>query len=405
MDSELCQNIVALHKERVMPTYSADLLLVKGRGPYVWDCEGARYVDFTCGISVCNLGHCHPAVSAAIKKQCSQLVHVSNLFINDKQPLLADRLAKLSFDAKAFFSNSGAEANEGMIKFARKWGSGKGRFEVVCMEDSFHGRTLATLAATGRSKYRAGFAPDTQGFKHVPFNNLDALAAAIDDKTAAVLLEPVQGEGGVLKADPAYLKGARELCDARGVLLMFDEVQCGMGRTGKMFAYQNYPGIEPDVMSLAKALANGYPIGAFLARRSLGDVLTPGTHASTFGGTPLACAAALATLDVFEKENLLDNCLVQGAVAMEMLSKLARKRPVIQQVRGLGLMIGIVLDRDSKPLIPIARKEGLLIVAAGENVVRFYPPINVKRAEIAKAVRLLDRALVKFVEPGGGQSI
>jgi acetylornithine/succinyldiaminopimelate/putrescine aminotransferase len=268
------------------------------------------------------------------------------------------------------------------------------------MADSFHGRTLATIAATGRGKYRVGFAPDTSGFKHVPFNDLAAVAAAIDDKTAAVLLEPVQGEGGVIPADPAFLRGVRELCDAKGVLLMFDEVQCGMGRTGKMFGYQHYAGVEPDLMSLAKALGNGYPISAILARRSLGDVLTAGTHASTFGGTPLACAAALATLDAFEAENVLENCRLQGAAAMEMIGALAKKRPVIRQVRGLGLMIGVVLDCESKGLIPIARKEGLLLVGAGENVVRFYPPLTIKTPELVKAVRMLDRAVAKFMHEG-----
>jgi predicted acetylornithine/succinylornithine family transaminase len=365
-------------------------VLSKGQGAYVWSAEGRRYLDFAAGISVCNLGHCHPAVSTAIKAQVDRLVHVSNLYINELQPLLAEKLSRQGFDGVTFFCNSGAEANEGMIKLARKWGSEQGKFEIITMTDSFHGRTLATLAATGRSKYRKGFAPDMPGFVQVPFNDITALEQAITDKTVAVMLEPVQGEGGIIPATKEYLKSVRELCTAKNILLMFDEVQCGVGRTGTFFAFQRY-GVEPDVLSMAKALGNGYPIGAFMAKREYARVLVPGTHASTFGGTPLACAAAIAVLDTFEDEKILENCKKQGEYLMTALNRMAAKYKCIQAVRGSGLMIGIVMNCDVAAMIGKMLENGLIILSAGENVLRLLPPLTVGETEINQALEIMER--------------
>lgn len=381
---------VERYQQYVMQTYSPKIVLSKGQGAYVWSAEGRRYLDFAAGISVCNLGHCHPAVSAAIKAQVDRLVHVSNLYINELQPLLAEKLSRQGFDGVTFFCNSGAEANEGMIKLARKWGSEQGKFEIITMTDSFHGRTLATLAATGRSKYRKGFAPDMPGFVQVPFNDITALEQAITDKTVAVMLEPVQGEGGIIPATKEYLKAVRELCTAKNILLMFDEVQCGVGRTGTFFAFQQY-GVTPDVLSMAKALGNGYPIGAFMAKREYAKVLVPGTHASTFGGTPLACAAAIAVLDTFEDEKILENCNKQGEYLMNALNRMAAKYKCIQAVRGSGLMIGIVMNCDVAAMIGKMLENGLIILSAGENVLRLLPPLTVGETEINQALEIMER--------------
>ncbi len=389
------QNILEAQQKYVMPTYAPNLMLVKGKGSYVWDNNNNKYLDFTCGISVCNLGHCHPAVSRAIKEQCDRLVHVSNLFINELQPILAKKIVEHAFDGSVFFSNSGAEANEGMIKFARKWGNPKGKHEIITMKDSFHGRTLATLAATGRDKYRKGFEPDVEGFRHVPFNDIDAIRKAVDEsngKTAAILIEPIQGEGGIIPGQYEYMRELRDYCTKNEILLLFDEVQSGIGRSGKFFAFQHYD-IVPDVMSMAKALGNGYPIGAFIAKKSLGNVLTPGTHASTFGGTPLACAAAIAVIDTFDNENIMTNIKKMSEKSLELLAELSKKHPMIQQVRGKGLMLGIVFDREAKEASELAQENGLLIITAGENVLRFYPPLNVKENELIEAVNILDKVL------------
>jgi acetylornithine/N-succinyldiaminopimelate aminotransferase len=381
-----------LYGKYVMPTYAPKLLLTSGMGAMVCDSAGNEYLDFGSGISVCNLGHCHPRVTAAICEQAGRLVHVSNLYMNEQQPRLAQKLIEQGFDGVAFFSNSGAEANEGMIKFARKWGSDKGRHEIIVMDDSFHGRTLATLAATGRAKYRKDFGPDMPGFKHVPFNDLNALKNAIGETTAAVMLEPVQGEGGVMPADADYLSAVRELCDEAGILLLFDEVQCGMGRTGTFYAWQGY-GVQPDALSLAKALGNGYPIGAFLVKNDLANTLTVGTHASTFGGTPLACAAACAVIDTYVEEDVLANCQAMSAYLFRKLEELKNKFTCVQKVRGRGLMVGIVLDCDAGDLIPLMLEQGVIALTAGENVLRLLPPLNVTVDEINTAVAAIEAAL------------
>ena len=397
METGKYQSVLEKFKKYVMPTYAPKLLIEKGRGTWVWDSEDRRYLDFAVGISVSNLGHCHPAVTAAIRKQAEKLVHVSNLYLTENQPLLAEKLIKHCFDGVVFFANSGAESNEGMIKFARKWGCDKGRFEIISMEDSFHGRTLATLSATGRSKYRKGFAPDMPGFKQVPFNDVEALKAAIDDKTAAVMLEPVQGEGGIIPSCPEYLKEVRKICDEKGILLLFDEVQCGMGRTGKFFAFQSY-GVEPDAVSMAKALGNGFPIGAFIVKRKWADTLVAGTHASTFGGTPLACAAASAVIDVIDSENLLENCARMGEYLMAGLEKLAAKYDFIVKVRGRGLMLGVVCDRPAGELLPLLQANGMIALTAGENVLRLMPPLNITKEEADEALRIMDKTFSEFSE-------
>lgn len=383
------QDLVDLHNDHVLPTYfPAQLRLVRGALAWVWDSAGNRYLDFTSGISVCNLGHCHPRVTAAIQRQAAKLVHVSNLFLNEHQPRLAALIAKHSFGGKVFFGNSGAEANEGMIKFARYWGHDKGRHEIICMEESFHGRTLATLAATGRAKYRKGFQPDVQGFVHVPFNDADAAKAAISEKTAAVLLEPIQGEGGVMPAEPAYLKAVRDICDEAGILLLFDEVQCGMGRSGPCFAYQ-LSGVEPDAMAMAKALANGFPIGAFEVQQRHAAVLPAGSHASTFGGSPLACAAGIAVFETIEQENVLENAQRMAAQLWQGLAQLKEQYGFISEIRGAGLMIGIVVDRPVKDFVTMAREKGLLMLSAGENVIRLLPPLTIDPSEVEQALKIL----------------
>ena len=396
--SELYEKTVGRIRECVMPTYAPQQLFVRGEGCRLWDSDGVEYLDFTSGIAVCNLGHCHPRVTAALAGQARTLVHVSNIYMNPVAPALAEKLvAESGMDAKVFFCNSGAEANEGMIKIARKYGNLSGRNEIISMENSFHGRTLATLAATGRKKYRQGFEPDVPGFSQVPFNDIEALEKAVTGKTCAIMLEMVQGEGGVIPADVEYLKKVRELCDKHDLLMLCDEVQCGMGRLGTRFAFQSF-GVEPDVISMAKGIANGVPMGAFMAKKKYADLLTAGTHGTTFGGTALAAAAALAVQEAFDKENVLQNCTEMGAYMMEQLALIGKKYPCVKGVRGRGLMIGLALDTEAGPLQKLIKKRNLLVLTAGESVVRFVPPLNVKKCDIDKALAIVDEALAEFVQ-------
>lgn len=388
----LYEATVERYRKYVMPTYAPKILFVRGEGARLWDADGREYLDFATGISVCNLGHCHPGVTAAIQKQAATLVHVSNLYMNEVMPRLAEKLISNCFDGVVFFANSGAEANEGMFKFARKIGNANGRNEIISMDNSFHGRTLATLAATGRAKYRKGFEPDMPGFKQVPFNDIEALRNAITEKTCAVVLEPVQGEGGILPADPEYLKQVRALCDEKGILLLFDEVQCGMGRIGTRFAWQSF-GVEPDAFSMAKAIANGLPMGAFIVKRKYAETLTPGTHASTFGGTALVSAAALAVQEAFDRENVLENCRVQGEYLRTRLAEIGRKYSFVKGVRGMGLMIGIVLDREAATLAGLCLKQNLVVLTAGETVLRLLPRLNLTRAEADEGIARISAAL------------
>ena len=397
MENKLFTQTVDRYKRYILPTYAPQTMFVRGEGVYLFDADGRRYLDFASGISVCNLGHCHPAVTAAIQKQAAELVHISNLYYNPVTPKLAEKLIGKCFDGAVFFANSGAEANEGLIKLARKYGNRTGRNEIISMENSFHGRTLATLAATGRAKYRKGFEPDTPGFKQVPFNDFDALAAAVTDKTCGILLEIVQGEGGILPADGEYLRKVRALCDEKDILMLCDEVQCGMGRTGTLFAWQGV-GVEPDAFSMAKALANGLPMGGFIVKRKFTDVLTPGTHASTFGGTPLASAAALAVQQVFEEENVLENCRTQGAYMIARLREITARYGFVKTVRGRGLMIGVVLDHPAAALSKLLMEKNLVTLTAGETVLRLLPPLILTRQEADEGLAIIESGLAEYAE-------
>lgn len=391
------EDLLALYDRYVMPTYTRSLVFTRGRGARLWDAEGREYLDALSGIAVTGVGHCHPKVARAIAAQARTLVHVSNLYYTEPQARLAEALATRSLNGKCFFCNSGAEANEALIKLARLYGHTRGRYEVVTMRNSFHGRTLATLTATGQTKVQKGFEPLPEGFVYADFNQLDSVRAALTDRTAAVLLEVVQGEGGILPGRPEFLKGVQALCRERDILLLCDEVQTGMGRTGRWFGYQHY-GLEPDAFSLAKGLGNGYPIGAIVTGPKLADVFQPGHHASTFGGTPLACAAALATIEAIEEEGLVDHAARMGALFLEKLQRLARKHAFIREVRGLGLMIGMALDRPAKPLELLLRKHGLIALATAETVLRFLPPLNITSGQVQRAARIVAAACREWAE-------
>jgi predicted acetylornithine/succinylornithine family transaminase len=400
------EDISKLQHEYLISTYAPEIALVEGAGTLVWDAEGNEYLDFVSGIAVTNIGHCHPRMVRAVQDQVETLVHVSNLYYNEKQPQLARALAGHSGlpGAKCFFCNSGAEANEGLIKLARLWGNEKGRYEIVTMRQSFHGRTLATLTATGQDKVQKGFGPLPEGFVYANFNDLLSVEDAITTKTAAVLVEALQGEGGVIPADQEFLSGLRKLCDEKNILLLCDEVQCGMGRTGKWFGFQNY-GVRPDAFSLAKGLGNGLPIGAIVAGEELADIFQPGHHATTFGGTPLACSAALAVIEVIEEEGLLANSMMLGAHFVEGLCEIAeRHKQWIAQVRGLGLLLGLVLDVPALPLQKKLQEKGLLTLATAGNVLRLIPPLNVSQADIDQALVLIGDACTELHDEMAAQS-
>ena len=388
-------DIAEMQKTYLIPTYAPQLALVKGSGTKVWDAEGNEYLDFLAGIAVLNVGHCHPNVVKAIQDQAATLMHVSNLYYNEKQPQLAKALAEKAGGGKCFFCNSGAEANEGLIKLARLYGSEQKKFEIITMKNSFHGRTLATLTATGQEKVQKGFAPLPEGFVYAEFNNLDSVQAAVTEKTAAVLVEAVQGEGGIIPADPAFISGLRALCDEKGILLMFDEVQAGIGRTGKWFGFQNYD-VQPDAFSLAKGLGNGFPIGAVVAAPKVADTFQPGHHATTFGGTPLACAAALAVLETIEQENLLENATAMGELLLNKLQAIAEQYDWIECARGCGLMVGLVLNDSALPLQKKLQEKGLLTLATAVRVLRMLPPLTVTAEEIEKAAALIAEACAEL---------
>ena len=396
MESTMNTNeIAAMQKQYLIPTYAPQLALVKGAGTHVRDAEGNEYLDFLAGIAVLNVGHCHPNVVKAVQQQAATLMHVSNLYYNEKQPQLAKALSEKAGGGKCFFCNSGAEANEGLIKLARLWGSDDGKYEVITMKNSFHGRTLATLTATGQEKVQKGFAPLPAGFVHAEFNNLESVRAAVTEKTAAILVEAVQGEGGIVPADPGFITGLRDLCDEKNLLLMFDEVQAGMGRTGKWFGFQNY-GVRPDAFSLAKALGNGFPIGAVVATAELADTFHPGHHATTFGGTPLACAAALAVLETIEQENLLENAKTMGDLLLNRLKETAEQYDWIECARGTGLMVGLVLKDSALPLQKKLQDKGLLCLATAVRVLRMLPPLTVTAEEVEQAADLIAEACAEL---------
>ena len=388
--------IKALADDNIMQTYKRfPVVLVKGQGQKVWDINGKEYLDFVAGIAVCNLGHSHPGVIAALNEQLEKLTHVSNLYYTEPQAQLAKLLVDNSFADRVFFCNSGAEANEAAIKLARKYAHenlGDDKFELITMKDSFHGRTMATITATGQEKFQFGFTPLLEGFTYAPFNDLNALENAITEKTCGVMVEPIQGEGGVNIPDAQYLKGVRAICDKHRMLLIVDEVQTGVGRTGKLFACE-HAGIEPDIMTLAKALGNGFPVGAMLAKDKIAQSFTPGNHASTFGGNPLAMSAALATLRIMLKENILDNCRKVGDYFLAQLKKLKEKHIVIKEVRGKGLMLAAALDVEVAEIVQKCMQKGLLINSAGGKTLRFVPPLIITNKDVDQAIGILSEAL------------
>jgi len=375
----------------IMNTYARfPLTLVRGEGSRVWDDQGNVYLDFIAGIAVNTLGHAHPAMMQALADQAADMLHCSNLFHIPKQQLLADKLACLSGLDATFFCNSGAEANEAAIKLARKYfhDQGSARRTVISATDSFHGRLLSTLTATGQDKVKVGFDPLPAGFVHVPLNDIEALQQTVNAQTAAILLEPLQAEGGVNIAESAYLQAVRKLCDEQGILLMLDEVQTGVGRCGTMFAFEQAD-IKPDILTLAKGLGGGVPIGAMLATASVAAAFGPGTHGSTFGGNPLSCTAALTVLAEIESADLLTNVQQRSAQLRSGLLALASRFPIIKQVRGQGLLLGVELHGEATGLVAAARDKGLLILMAGPNVLRFLPALNISAAEIDEALAIL----------------
>jgi acetylornithine aminotransferase len=375
----------------------APVTLVKGDGCRVWDENGKEYLDFIGGIAVCSLGHSSPVVSKALCEQSKRLVHVSNLFYTQPQTELAQILVENSFADRVFFCNSGAEANEAAIKLARHYSKerlGPESHGIITMENSFHGRTMATLSATGQEKIRKGFDPLLEGFRFVPFNDLGDLKSAVDGSVCAVMLEPIQGEGGVVLPDPDYLKGVREICTEHGILLILDEVQVGMGRTGRLFAHQHF-GITPDIMTLAKALGNGLPIGAMLAREELTDSFGPGTHATTFGGTPLITAGALAVVKSLLNDGWIENAGEMGDYLKDKLAALQKNHSIIKDVRGLGLIVGLQLDREVADIAKTCMERGFLINCVQERVLRFVPPLIIGKEEIDRLVDCLGEVLAE----------
>jgi len=391
------REVMELYQQYVMPTYTQlPICLIKGEGSFVWDLDGKKYLDFFPGWAVSGLGHRPKLVVRAIINQSKKLFHVSNNYMSMQQPLLAKAIIENSFYGKVFFANSGAEANEAAIKLARKYGEGK-RYEIITMNKSFHGRTIATIAATGQDKVKKGFYPLPEGFKSVPFNNLSALNEAITDKTIAIMLELIQGEGGINIADASYIHALRKLCNEKNILLIFDEVQTGMGRTGKMFAFKHY-GIEPDVMTLAKSLGGGVPIGCMVASAEIANVLDAGSHASTFGGSPLICAASLAVFETIEKDKLLDNCNNMGTYLMDRLNILKDKFDIITEVRGKGLMIGVELSINGTDIVNECLKRGLLINCTQQNILRMLPPLSIKKSHVNKAVSILTKSIKEVLK-------
>jgi acetylornithine/N-succinyldiaminopimelate aminotransferase len=390
------EEIMELYDRYVIGNYARNpIAIVRGSGSRVWDAEGREYLDFFPGWGVSAIGHCHPKVVSAIKEQCEKLIHVPNNYYNEPQAILAKRISESSFGGKCFFCNSGAEAIEASIKLARRYFrkvKGEDRFEIITMYGSFHGRTIAAITATAQPKYQEGFEPLLPGFKYIPFNDIDALKDAVDERTCAVLMEPIQGEGGINVAGEDFMMEARRICDRTGALLILDEVQTGIGRTGKMFAYQHY-GVVPDIMTLAKALGGGMAIGAIVAKDEISAALTPGSHASTFGGNPLACRAAIAVFDAIYEEGLLERAEKMGNRIKEALISLKERYGAIVDVRGKGLMIGVELDRPGDELVRECMRRGLLINCTAGKVIRFMPSMTVTEEEVEEALSIFEEAL------------
>lgn len=393
------EDLIQLSQKVLFQNYGRlPVVLVKGEGCKLWDADGKEYLDFVAGIGVCNLGHCHPKVIKAIRDQAAVLLHVSNLYHIEPQIQLAKMLVENSFADRVFFCNSGTEANEAAIKLARKYSQdhfGPGRYEIISLYESFHGRTMAALAATGQEKFHKGFEPMMPGFRFVRMGDIEAMRGAITPATCAIIVEPIQAEGGVNLPPEDYLKGLRQICQEKKLLLIYDEIQVGMGRTGKLFAYEHY-GVAPDIMTMAKGLAGGVPIGALLATEEVAKSFTPGTHAATFGGNPLATAAGVAALRATLEDGILENCQRCGAHFMKRLEGLRKKYRFIKDLRGRGLMIGLELDREGKEVVSECLKRGFLINCTHDTVLRFIPPLVITPVEIDRLVEALDEIFVRW---------
>ena len=394
MSNEKSMEILDLYRAKVMPTYTPSVAVASGKGITVRDADGRSYYDFTSGIGVQAVGYGNRKVTEAIQSQAAALTHCSNLFVNAPETQLAAKLVELSgLGGKVFFCNSGAESNEAAIKLARKWGHANGgRYEVVTFRQGFHGRTLATVAATAQAWCQEGYDPLPVGFAYADYNDLDSVKAAITDKTVAILLEAVQGEGGVTPATEDFLKGVRALCDERNLIMIVDEVQTGMGRTGTWFAWQGF-GVKPDLFTCAKALGGGLPMGALVSNAKFADVFTPSSHASTFGGNPVAAAAANAVISVIEEDGLLENVAKVGALLKEALQSFVDKYDKLLEVRGKGLMLGLAVDGDAKEVVDALAGQGLLALTAGPHVVRFLPPLCLGEDDLEDAVDMISDAL------------
>ena len=387
------ENTKNLYDKYVLPTYGREgLTFVRGEGSYLFDDQGNKYLDLYPGWGTGCLGHCHPYMADQLKKQVNELIHVPNNYYNAPQAELAKELAELGFNGLTFFCNSGAEANEAAIKLARKFGNQDGRYEIITFYKSFHGRTLAAITATGQEKYHKGFEPLPEGFKYVDFGDIDALTNAVSPKTCAIMLELIQGEGGININNLDYYKKIELLCRERNLLLIADEVQTGMGRTGNYYGFQTFD-ISPDVVTLAKALGGGFPIGAMMVKPKYDNILTPGSHASTYGGNPLGCRAALAVIEVFKHENILDNVKRQSEYLIERLEKIKKETSLITNIRGLGLMIGLDITLPAAEIKEKCRQKSVLINNIGENTIRFLPALNISRDDLKKGVDVLEEVL------------
>ena len=386
------QETIALFDKYVIGNYGRlPRVMVKGEGSYLYDADGNKILDMFPGWAVSGIGHCHPRVVEAVRKQVGELIHIDNTFYSEPQGKLAQLLSERAFGGKCFFCNSGAEANEGALKLARLY-TAKEKYKFITAEGSFHGRTFATVTATAQPKYHEGFLPLLPGFAYIPFNDVKALEAAFTDEVAAVMVEPIQGEGGINVATQEFLGAIRELCDAKGAVMILDEVQTGIGRTGKWFGYQHFD-VEPDIITMAKALGGGVAIGAMMAKPEIAATLVPGKHASTFGGNCLACAAAVATIEAIEEDNLLQAAAEIGQYAQDKLRALKDKHPIIDHVRGIGMMIGIQLTRPGAAIVAACLEKGLRINCTHDTVIRFMPPMTVTREQIDAAVDIFDSVL------------
>lgn len=386
-------DVIALYDQYVIGNYGRlPRVMVKGQGSWLWDLDGHKILDMFPGWAVSGIGHCHPRVVEAIRQQAGELLHMDNTFYNIPQGRLAEMLSKRAFGGKCFFCNSGAEANEAALKLARRFTAKQKKYKIITAERGFHGRTYGAVSATAQSKYHEGFLPLVPGFVYVPFDDIQALEQAFTEEVAAILIEPIQGEGGIRPASPEYIQRIRQLCDQHGALMILDEVQTGLGRTGRWFAYQYYD-VVPDVMTLAKSLGGGVAIGAMMARPNVAAVLTPGTHASTFGGNPLACAAAIAVIEAIEQEGLLDNTIKMGDYALQKLNALKQRHSIIDHIRGKGLMLGIQLTMPGADIVSRCLEKGLRINCTQETVLRFMPPMTVNAEEIDQAIAILDEVL------------